>query len=139
MSNKKRLGLKEAQKMMGRMLEYATEKQGRPIAIAVVDNTKTLVSFARMDGSTSNNEHMAINKAWTCVHMGLDTRRVRDMLVKEFGHNLSYFTKPDRLTAIPGGLVIRAEDETVLGAIGISGRIADEDEEIAKEGLKVFG
>jgi len=138
MGSKKYLGLAEARKMMDRMLEYATEKPGRPIAVAIIDNTKSLVCFAKMDGSTSNNEQMAINKAWTCVHMGLPTRQVRDMLVKEFGHNLSYFTKPDRLTAIPGGMLVKGADDTVLGAIGISGRIADEDEEIVKEGLKVF-
>lgn len=138
MSSKTQLSLAEAQKMIDRMLEYATEKPGRPIAIAILDNTRTLLSFARMDGSTSNNAHMAINKAWTCVHMGIDTRTVRKRLVEEFGHNLSYFTKPDRLTAIPGGLLIESEDGAILGAIGISGRIADEDEEIAKEGLKAF-
>ncbi len=42
--------------------------------------------------------------------------------------------------AFPGGLVVtNPDDHSVLGGIGVSGRKAEEDEEIARMGLDSLG
>jgi len=133
----KNVGLEEARRIVDAAFKYATtQKPGRPIAVAVLDTTRTIVCMAKQDGAFPNNVNMAFNKAWTCLHFGLDTRGVRDVLVTGFGYDIYYFGEPGKLAPIPGGVLLRAGDGTIIGAVGASGRPADEDEEIVFAAIK---
>jgi uncharacterized protein GlcG (DUF336 family) len=49
MYNKPMLSLDQVQRAMAAMLEKATQQPNQPVAIAIVDDGGSLVSYARMD------------------------------------------------------------------------------------------
>jgi len=126
----KSLGLEEAQRIVDAMLEYSSEtKPGRPMSHAVVDSAGILIYFARMDGASAITRRMAENKAYTAIMWKRDTREVAELL-KDRGRDIVFFGEPDRQAAVPGGVPIKLSDGSIAGAVGSSGRLADEDEEV---------
>lgn len=135
MLQKVSLGLEEGRAIVDKTLEAASAKPGRPEAVAVVDNAGALISFAKMDGATALVARMAIAKAQTVIYWGRDTRTIQNML-KE-GRDICWFGELDKQAPIPGGVPIRSSDGSIIGAVGTSGRSADEDEELALAGASV--
>ena len=43
------------------------------------------------------------------------------------------------VVALPGGLLIRDEEGTVIGAVGVSGAASEDDELCAKAGIEAIG
>ena len=136
------LGLAEARVAAEAALNEANKKPDEPVAVAVVDDQGKLVFFARMDGCPPVVVELALMKAYTAAVALMDTVSfaARD---KEWGRELSTYGD-DRFTYLQGGLVIWSppgSDEArqvLLGGIGISGRMLDEDERLARIGLEAM-
>jgi uncharacterized protein GlcG (DUF336 family) len=137
------LGLAEASAASSAALGEALKQPEAPIAVAVVDDHGKLVCFARMDGCPPVVIELALMKAYTAAVAMLDTVAfaARD---KEWGRDLATYGD-DRFTYLQGGLVIWSEPgageagRILLGGIGVSGRMPDEDERLAGIGLKAMG
>jgi uncharacterized protein GlcG (DUF336 family) len=104
---------------------------GAPMSIAVVDAGGYLVAFERMDGCSFLSCEIAIGKAWTAAAVGLTTA----MFSQIAGGDTAFLVggavvNHGRLLAVPGGAPIRS-GEAVVGAIGISGGTAEQDQQIA--------
>jgi uncharacterized protein GlcG (DUF336 family) len=83
-------------------------------------------------------QQLAYKKAYTSAVMRSDTGTVAERF-KSMGRNLSDFGDPNMI-ALQGGVIVqRASDEAFLGAIGVSGLRADEDESIARIGVQAMG
>ena len=101
--------------------------------IAVVDAGGNLKAFVRMDNAWLGSIDIAIKKA--------KTARFFDMPTGEIG-KLSQPGKPlyqievsnGGLITFPGGVPIRAADDTIIGAVGVSGSTVENDDECAKAG-----
>ena len=74
MYDKKMLGLGQVQEAMGVMLAEANKNPDQPLAIAIVDDTGSIISYARMDRFREVPKRMAIRKAYTCALSGQDPR-----------------------------------------------------------------
>ena len=131
--------LKEAQKIVDAMLKFASEdKPGRPSSFAVVDGCGVLISFARMDGGSSLGARVSVNKAYTAIDWRRDTKDVRKIFFTgDTKRDVAWFGEP-RHAPIPGGVLLKAKDGAIVGAVGTSGRTADEDEELAQIGAKAY-
>lgn len=104
-----------------------------PVCVAIADEHGDLIAFGRMDGAPMRSIALSRDKAFSSIFMDRDTREFRDMMTK-FDFELSWFGSA-RLTALPGGM--RVKDETgCVGAIGLSGRLAEHDEELALLGVE---
>lgn len=129
-----RLGLKEARVIVDTMLEEA-DKRGIKFAAAVVDAGGDLVHLARMDGASALNARMSYNKAYTATKWQMDTRvlktRLFDMSLGDERREITWFCDP-LYTPVWGGIVLRASDGTMLGALGESGGTYQQDEEIGQ-------
>ena len=55
------------------------------------------------------------------------------------GRNISDFRDPNMLALQGGVLVLRPGDEACLGAVGVSGLSAQEDEDLARLGVQAMG
>jgi len=140
------LGLSEARAAVEAALSEAGKQPDRPMAIAVVDHRGELVYCARMDGAYPLFMHMAINKAYTASRMLRDTAAFAER-DRELGRELATWGD-DKLTYIRGGQCIIKPNGgylpagktkgIVVGGIGTSGRVPEEDEEIALAGLKAI-
>jgi len=143
------LTLEEAQEIISAMLKYADEKPGRPMSFAVVDEGGALISFARMDRASRLTSRVSVNKAYTAIEFRYDTADIHERLFKGEGkRDVAWFGDP-RLAPILGGVLLTKEEDVklkvpgitpgrIVGAVGTSGRTAEEDEELARVGANAY-
>lgn len=98
-------------------------------SIAVVDNAGRLLAFHRTDGAPIGTIDTATGKALTAVMFKAPTAMISQMV----SQNAAMATIPG-VVAVPGGYPIM-RDGQVIGAIGVSGGMAGEDDIIAKAGM----
>jgi glc operon protein GlcG len=130
------LGLDDARRAMDRMLQEALKAPNRPVAIAICDDQGELVAFARMDKCAPLPLTIARKKAYTAARTRSDSKAFGERL-KGMGRSTIELGDPD-LIGVQGGVAIIAADGAALGGIGVSGLAAEEDEAIAKIGLRVI-
>jgi glc operon protein GlcG len=130
------LGLAEARAAGEAVLAGAAKLPDAPIAVAVTDDYGRLVFFARMNRCPPVVVELAINKAYTAAVALMDTFAFAER-DKGWGRELATYGDA-RFTYLQGGLVIQAADGTLLGGIGVSGRMPDEDERLARIGLEAM-
>jgi glc operon protein GlcG len=136
------LGLAEASAAVEAALGEALKQPEAPIAVAVVDDHGKLVCFVRMDRCPPVVVELALMKAYTAAVAMLDTVSfaARD---KDWGRDLATYGD-DRFTYLQGGLVIWSRPgagepgRVLLGGIGVSGRMPEEDERLARLGLEAM-
>ena len=132
------LSLAQTRRAMDAMLDQAMQEPGRPLAIAIVDDAGRLLSYARMDNCRALPQRMAVSKAYTSAMSGQDSDAYARRLKSE-GRNIADFGDP-QLVAVQGAVVVRdPATDLVLGAIGVSGLTAQEDEDLARVGLTALG
>ncbi|HWP57568.1 MAG TPA: heme-binding protein [Candidatus Acidoferrales bacterium] len=129
------LGLEEAQRAIAAVFEQA-KKDGRAVAVAVVDDHGELISCARMDGAHARILRHAIRKAYTAATMARDTLDFKKDMA-EANRTLADYGDPS-LTTLQGGLVIRSGGR-VVGAIGAGGSPKLRDVEMARIGIEAMG
>ena len=131
--------LEEAKKITEAMLKFASEiKPGRPSSFAVVDEAGVLVCFVRMDGGSSLGARVSVNKAYTAIDWKRDTKDIQKIFFSgEAKRDVAWFGEP-RHAPIPGGVLLKATNGNIVGAVGTSGRTADEDEELAQVGVTTY-
>jgi uncharacterized protein GlcG (DUF336 family) len=107
----------------------ARAKALAPLAVAVVDGGGHLLALHRQDGASSLRPAIAIAKAAGALSMGVSSRRLSEIASQrpQFLNALVQLS-PQGLVPSPGGLLIKGDDEDVIGAIGISGDAPDNDE-----------
>lgn len=102
------------------------------MTVAVLDARGCLLAFKMEDGSSLLREDIAKAKAWSALGMGVGTRT----LAARASHHPAFFAAlsglaEGRVVPVPGGVLIRAPDQRVIGAIGVSGDLPDKDEACA--------
>jgi uncharacterized protein GlcG (DUF336 family) len=111
-----------------------------PLSVAVLDAGGHLVAFNREDRSGIMRAEVAMGKAWGALGMGISTRLLRDRLADRPSFQAALaVASGGRFVPVPGGVLIRDEDRTVIGAVGISGDTSDKDEACAIAGIKAAG
>lgn len=109
------------------------EEIGVPMNIAVVDEGNNLTAFARMDGAWLGSIDIAQNKAYTSRAFDMSTKDLAPLCQPNqplFGIHAS---NQGRLIVFAGGVPLRAND-SVVGAIGVSGGTVEQDHDVAEAG-----
>ena len=106
------------------------------VAVCVVDARGDEIALARMDGARFFTSHMARGKAMTSATFGHPS-----VEIMERGGSLVYQAisqlQQGRLVFAQGAVPI-TRDNQVIGAIGVGGGTAQQDEEVAISGLKAL-
>lgn len=123
------LNLSTARKMIDVALDKATALRLKPIAIAVLDPRGCLVAFAAQDGTSLLRDEVARAKAYGALALGIGSRAIFKR-AQEQAYFVDAVNTLARGSIVPvaGGVLVRASDGTLLGAIGISGDTSDNDE-----------
>lgn len=108
------------------------EARGAGAAVAVVDPHGELVAFFRSDGCPLPSINNAINKAFGAAREGVPSAVLGDR-ARDEDFPLAYYGDP-RYIGWGGGLPIII-DGAVVGAVGVSGLVTEEDLELARVGL----
>ncbi|GAB4362605.1 MAG: heme-binding protein [Oricola sp.] len=128
----RRLTSAAASAAVGAAVDKAREL-GVAVNAAVVDAGGNLLAFLRADGAFAASAAIAEDKARTAVGFAMSTRALYGAIGGEPDVAAGIFHRPG-ITAFPGGMPIRDGGELV-GAIGVSGASADQDEICAIAGI----
>ena len=138
MYNKPQLSLAQTQAAMNAMIAKATQEQNRPVAMAIVDDAGNLLSYARMDNCRPNPQTFATRKAYTAALSGVDSNVYAERL-KSQGRSVSDMGNPNLVSAQGAVVITDPASGAVLGAIGVSGLSAQEDEDLSRLGVQSLG
>jgi len=117
------------------MLSPLSRNKFAPVAINIVDKQANVLVQKRMDGCIHVGiPEFSYAKAYTCVVTSLASREFRDKYTSDNSPakfcqmNSMVDITGGKMAAFPGGVLIRNNDNEVIGAIGVSGASGDEDE-----------
>ena len=122
---------------MAASCEAKAKEMNWKMNISVVDSGANEIFFEKMDGAYLGSREIAFHKAQTAAHFPFPTRFFSELA---FGKDLKGGKEPGiayvpNLTAFAGGLPIMTADKVQIGAIGVSGATADQDEACAQAGI----
>ena len=134
-----RLTLEQASIIVDRALAEGRKLQLRPLCVAVLDDGGHLKALKREDDASILRPQIAIGKAWGSIGMGESSREIGKRLKDRpsFLDSLSDMTE-GKVVPVAGGVLIMDEN-SIIGAVGISGASSDEDEACSIEGIKAAG
>lgn len=131
LATKKTLTLDVA-KQMAAAAEAEAKKNNWTVVIAIIDDGANLVYLQRADETQVGSINVAIAKAESAVKFKRPTKAFEDALA----------TRP-AILKLPGALPVEGGlplmlDGKILGAIGVSGVLSNQDGQIAKAGHEAF-
>jgi glc operon protein GlcG len=126
----------EATKKALAAAEAEAKKNNWAVAIAVVDTGGKLVGFTRLDNVQNASVDIAIGKAVTANNFKRPTKALQDGIAQG-GVNLRILGQPG-VTPLEGGVPI-VVDGKIIGAIGVSGVLSNQDAECAMAGAAAAG
>ena len=134
------LDLSAASQIVDAALAAARAQKLKPLTVAVLDAGGHLVAFKREDESGILRPQIAVGKAWGALGMGAGSRH----LAERAASHPSFFTaltaaSDGRMFPVPGGVLIREAAGRIVGAVGISGDMPDQDEACAVHGIEAAG
>ena len=118
-------------------IQAAHEKaleMGVKMNIAVVDAGANLVAFVRMDDAWLGSLDISIKKAKTARFFDMPTG-VIGSLSQPGGSLYNIEHSNGGLITFPGGIPIKDGSGTVIGAIGVSGSLVENDHAVAEAGV----
>ena len=132
--------LSDATTIIDAALAEARTRSLAPLAVAVLDAGGHLIAYKREDGAGIVRFDIAYGKAWGSLGMGFGTRELTERAAK----NPAFITvlatvSGGRMVPSPGGVLVVDAEGTVIGAVGISGDIGDNDEICAVVGIEKAG
>ena len=134
------LTLAQASTIVDTALKVGRENKMQPLSVAVLDAGGHLVAFKREDRSGILRFDIAFGKAWGALGMGLGSRTLAGRAPKQPAFfNALAAASGGRLIPAPSGVLIRDQDGDVIGAVGISGDVSDNDEKCAIAGIEAAG
>lgn len=135
-----RLTLAQASMIVDAALGEGRRLNCAPLAVAVLDAGGHLVAFKREDRSGILRFDIARGKAWGALGMGFGSRELAERATRAGTFILALAAASDgRVVPAAGGVLIRDEDDEIIGAVGISGDVSDRDEACAIVGIQAAG
>jgi len=134
------LTLKQANFMINTAIHVARELNLAPLTVVVLDAAGHLKAMQREDGASMIRQQIATAKAWGAVNMGVSSRSLVGVAEQRPDFMNALIGIADgKIMPVPGGVLIRDADNNLLGAVGISGDVPDQDERCAIAGIEAVG
>jgi uncharacterized protein GlcG (DUF336 family) len=112
----------------------------KPLSVAVLDAGGHLIAFQRQDGSSTLRPQIAVGKAGGALALGVSSRKIGEMAAERpsFVASLGNIA-PHGVIPAAGGVLIAGAGGTVIGAVGVTGDLSDNDELCALAGVEAAG
>jgi glc operon protein GlcG len=112
--------------------EAEAEKNNWPVVIAIVDTGGNLIMLQRLDNAQFGSVEVARQKAWSAAAFRRPTKVFQDAIASG-GANLRLLGLPGAIP-LEGGLPLVVNGQ-IIGAIGVSGVMSEQDAQIAQAGV----
>ena len=131
------VSLDDAERMISAGKEKAREI-GSPSNVAVVDAGGNLVAHIRMDGAWIGSVDVSINKAFTARAFDISTKDLADNAQPGGQFYGIQESNEGRVMIFAGGMPLRGDDGTVVGAVGVSGGTGEQDQTVVEAAAGAF-
>jgi uncharacterized protein GlcG (DUF336 family) len=112
----------------------------KPLSVAVLDAGGHLIAFQRQDGSSTLRPQIAAGKAGGALALGVSSRKIGEMAAERPSFVASLGTiSPHGVIPAAGGVLIAEAGGVVIGAVGVTGDLSDNDELCALAGVEAAG
>ena len=134
------LDLETARTVIAGARAHASSAGLKPLTIVVLDAGGHVVAVEREDGSSMKRFEIGFGKAYGALSLGMGSRSIMGRAEQQ-----PYFIASvtaavgGALVPVPGGVLVRDESGTVLGAVGVTGDTSDNDEAAAVAGVEGVG
>ena len=128
----KYITLEDAKKAVA-AAEAEARKNNWNVAIAIVDAGANLILFEKIDDTQLGSVNIAIGKARTALNFKRPTKALEDLVAG----GRQVFLALEGITPLQGGLPVTA-DGKVIGAVGVSGVMSSQDEQVAQAAVNVL-
>lgn len=109
----------------------------QPMNISVVDHGGNLVAQVRMDEAWIGSVDIAFKKAWTARAFDIPTKELADLSQSGDEFFGIHASNNGKVMIFAGGIPLKS-GEKVVGAIGVSGGMGAQDQEVAEAGAAAF-
>ena len=128
--------LAQAQKIVEAAHQKALEMNVK-MNIAVVDAGANLKAFIRMDNAWLGSIDISVKKAKTARFFDMPTGELGK--ISQPGESLYQIEVSNGgLITFPGGIPLKNENGTIIGAIGVSGSTVEDDHAVAEAGAEAL-
>jgi uncharacterized protein GlcG (DUF336 family) len=131
------LSLTRARTIISKAFGRGKELNLKPLSICVLDAGGHLKAFERQDGASNARFQIAHGKAQGALSLGMGSRAIMNRAEQQ-----PYFIAAvngalgGTLVPVPGGVLIRAKNGDLMGAVGVTGDSSDNDETVAVAGIE---
>ncbi len=129
-----------ALKMIESGMQKARELNLNPIMIVILDHRGAVKACLSEEGASPLRYNIAFGKANGAYQMSMGSRSLFNRAEQQayFINSINNLTDGN-LIPVPGGVLIKDDDNEIVGSIGISGDTSDNDELAAIEAVKSVG
>lgn len=117
----------------------ARERKLAPMTVAVVDAGGHIIGYLAESGSAPIRFEIARGKAWTAAMRREGTTRLAEQAKNNTVLVASLHAICPHYVPVRGGVLLRNDSGDVVGAIGVTGASADQDEACALAGAAAAG
>ncbi len=112
----------------------------KPLTVVVLDAGGHVVAAEREDGSSMKRFEIGFGKAHGALSLGLGSRAIMARAEQQpFFIAAVTSAVGGALVPVPGGVLVRGSDGSLLGAVGVTGDTSDNDEAAAVAGIEGAG
>jgi uncharacterized protein GlcG (DUF336 family) len=134
------LTLALADKIADGAIAEARRRRFLPLGVVVLDAGGHPVVIKREDGASLFRTDIAAAKAKGALGMGFSSRElVKRSAAQPLFYTALFAMSGGEMAPSPGGVLIRGDDGSVIGAVGASGDIGDSDEAAVMAGITAAG
>jgi uncharacterized protein GlcG (DUF336 family) len=113
------------------------ERGLKPLTVVVLDAGGHVLSVEREDGSSNNRFEIAFGKAYGALALGMGSRSLMARAEQQpYFINSAAAAIGGKLVPVPGGVLVKDENDAVVGCVGVSGDTSDNDELAAISGIE---
>jgi uncharacterized protein GlcG (DUF336 family) len=130
------IGLETAKSITAGVRAAGRDHGLKPLTVVVLDAGGHVVSVEREDGSSNNRFEIAFGKAYGALALGMGSRSLMARAEQQ-----AYFITAagaaigGKLVPVPGGVLVKDTEGSVVGCVGVSGDTSDNDELAAIAGI----
>ena len=134
------LTLEQAATIVDVALAEGKKRDFAPLCVVVLDAGGHPMALKRDERASIGRPEIATAKAAGCLGMGFGGRELakRAASMPAFFNALAS-TFPKGIVPVPGGVLIRDAEGRLIGAVGVSGDMSDNDEICALAGIAAAG
>ncbi len=132
--------LKRARTIVRKALEKGRELDLKPLAVVVLDAGGHVKAFEREDGASPGRFDIARAKAYGSIMMGLGgTAQMARAETQAYFLGAMNGLFDGKVVPVPGGILVRDKKGVVIGAVGVTGDVSENDLIAGMAGIEAAG